>query len=103
MARNPKPLRRTTRRVMRALASLGPTSLCLPPRPQSEADRARLAIEDEMLMRILPPTKRNKRWPLAILPAEAGPGTTDQVLEDREAPRLNLPIAGSCCPRMRSG
>ena len=61
MARNPKPVRLIGRRMMRALAKSGPTSFCLPPEPQDEADRERLYREDEMLMRIVPPASKRPK------------------------------------------
>ena len=61
MARTPKPMRQRNRRLKRALARQGPTYFEAPDPPVDETERTRMAMEDEMLMRIVPPTVRKSR------------------------------------------
>ena len=58
MARNPKPMRQPKRRVQRALMRQGPMTLIFSAPPKDEEEGARMALEDELLMRIVPPTAK---------------------------------------------
>jgi DNA-binding TFAR19-related protein (PDSD5 family) len=60
MSQNPKPVRQIQRRMMRALQRQGPTSFVLPPEPQNVTERERREMEDEMLMRIVPPKAKRR-------------------------------------------